>query len=191
MHGTQAPKRLSFIRPMPAKIELKRGDVTAQLVDAIVNPANEALQLGSGVAGAIRLRGGPAIQEECDKIGHCATGEAVVTSAGKLRARWIIHTVGPVWRGGESAEQMQLASAVLAALNRADEVGAKSVALPAISTGVYGFPMAEAAAISIAAAKSFAARAVSVELIVFTLHDDAALHAFESALSGSGGETEG
>ncbi len=172
---------------MPAKIELKKGDITAQLVDAIVNPANEALQLGAGVAGAIRLRGGPVIQEECDKIGHCATGEAVVTSAGNLRSRWIIHAVGPVWRGGDSAEQMQLAAAVLAALNRADEVGAKSVALPAISTGVYGFPMAEAAAISIAAARSFAARAQSVDRIVFALHDEDALHAFESALGGAGG----
>jgi len=172
---------------MPAKIELKRGDITAQLVDAIVNPANEALQLGAGVAGAIRLRAGPVIQEECDKIGHCATGEAVVTSGGNLRARWIIHAVGPVWRGGENAEQLQLASAVLAALNRADEVGAKSIALPAISTGIYGFPMAEAAAISIAAAKSFAARAQQVERIVFVLYDDPALHAFESSLSAAGG----
>ena len=172
---------------MPAKIELKKGDITAQLVDAIVNPANEALQLGAGVAGAIRLRGGPEIQEECDKIGHCDPGEAVVTGAGNLRARWVIHAVGPVWRGGESAEQMQLAAAVLAALNKAEEVGAKSVALPAISTGVYGFPITEAAAISIAAAKSFAARAKSVDRIVFTLHDDEALHAFESALASAGG----
>ncbi len=171
---------------MPAVIELKKADITAQLVDAIVNPANEALQLGAGVAGAIRLRGGPTIQEQCDEIGHCKTGEAVVTGAGNLRARWIIHAVGPVWRGGQDAEQMQLAAAVLAALDRAEELGAKSIALPAISTGVYGFPLEEAAGISIAVAKSFAARAQKVERIVFILYDDNALQAFQHVLSGSG-----
>src|SRR5262245_20128901 len=141
---------------MPATIELTKVDLTALPVDAIVNAANESLQLGGGVAGAIRLRGGPSIQEECDRIGHCDTGDAVVTGAGHLRSRWIIHAVGPVWRGGQFGEEMLLASAILAALKRADEVGAKSVAVPAISTGVYGFPLDQAAEISVAAACSFA-----------------------------------
>jgi O-acetyl-ADP-ribose deacetylase (regulator of RNase III) len=167
---------------MSASIELAKADITALSVDAIVNAANEALQLGAGVAGAIRLRGGPKIQEECDAIGHCATGEAVVTGAGNLRMRWIIHAVGPVWRGGESGEEVQLASAILAALARAEEVGAKSVALPAISTGIYGFPLSKAASISIAAARSFAAKAKTVERILFALHDDRALAVFEKAL---------
>jgi len=167
---------------MPASIELGKADITTLTVDAIVNAANEALQLGAGVAGAIRLRGGPAIQEECDKIGHCATGEAVVTKAGNLRVRWVIHAVGPVWRGGEAGEDTQLASAVLAALARAEEVGAKSIALPAISTGIYGFPMEKAASISIAAARSFAAKAKAVQRILFALPDDQALAAFEKAL---------
>src|SRR5713101_1428983 len=126
---------------MPARIELVKTDITSLHVDAIVNAASEALQLGSGVAGAIRVRGGPSIQEECDRIGHCDTGEAVVTRGGHLSAQWVIHAVGPVWRGGDSGEEIQLASAVLAALGRADEVGARSVALPAISAGVYGFPI--------------------------------------------------
>src|SRR5712691_4817942 len=101
---------------MAAVIELTRTDITAMQVDAIVNAANEALQLGSGVAGAIRQQGGPTIQEECDRIGTCAVGQAVVTRAGKLKAKWIIHAVGPVWKGGNFGEEMLLASAVLQAL---------------------------------------------------------------------------
>ena len=104
-------------------------------VDAIVNAANEALQLGSGVAGAIRQHGGPTIQEECDQIGTCAVGQAVVTKAGKLPAKWVIHAVGPVWKGGSFGEEMLLASAVLQALRRGEDIGATSVALPAISAG--------------------------------------------------------
>ena len=167
---------------MPASIELAKADITTLTVDAIVNAANEALQLGAGVAGAIRLRGGSKIQEECDAIGHCATGEAVVTSGGHLRVRWIIHAVGPVWHGGDSGEEVQLASAVLAALARAEEIGAKSVALPAISAGVYGFPMKKAASILIAAARSFAAKSRNVERILFALPDDKTLSIFEKAL---------
>jgi len=167
---------------MPAKIEIVKSDITGLRVDAIVNAANEALQLGSGVAGSIRTRGGPTIQEECDRIGHCDTGEAVTTGAGNLPARWVIHAVGPVWRGGEFGEEMQLASAVLAALKRAEEAGARSVALPAISAGIYGFPLEKAAEISVAAARAFAGKAAKVERIVFALFDDTTFRAFEKAL---------
>src|SRR5262245_62781661 len=118
---------------MAATISLIQGDITALAVDAVVNAANEGLQLGAGVAGAIRRRGGPTIQEECDRIGHCETGGAVVTGGGDLPARWVIHAVGPVWNGGGAGEERLLASAVAAALRRAEEIGAKSVALPAIS----------------------------------------------------------
>src|SRR6266545_3243500 len=111
---------------MPATIELLKTDITTVRVDAIVNAANEALQLGSGVAGAIRQHGGPTIQEECDRIGTCAVGQAVVTRAGKLQAKWIIHAVGPVWKGGNFGEEMLLASAVLQALRRAEDIGATS-----------------------------------------------------------------
>jgi len=167
---------------MPAVIELTKTDITSLSVDAIVNAANEALQLGSGVAGAIRQKGGPAIQEECDKIGTCAVGQAVVTRAGKLKAKWVIHAVGPVWKGGNYGEEMLLASAVLQALRRGEDIGATSVALPAISTGVFGFPLPMAAEISIAAARSFAPTAEYVQRIVFCLLDDKAHEAFEAAL---------
>lgn len=169
---------------MPPSIELVRGDITSLEVDAIVNAANEGLQLGSGVAGAVRRKGGPAIQEECDRIGHCETGGAVVTGAGALRARWVIHAVGPVWRGGGGGEGKLLGSAVAAALERAEELGAKSVALPALSTGVYGFPIGRAAEISMREARRFAAGASSVQRIVFCLFDDASLAAFQQTLAG-------
>ncbi len=167
---------------MSAAIELARGDITRVRVDAIVNAANEALQLGSGVAAAIRLNGGPTIQEECDRIGTCAVGQAVVTRAGKLPAKWVIHAVGPVWKGGNYGEEMLLASAVLQALRRAEDIGATSVALPSISTGVFGFPLERAAEISVAAAKSFAPNAEYVQKIVFCLFDEATLEAFQKAL---------
>jgi len=168
---------------MAAKIELAKADITRIHVDAIVNAANEALQLGSGVAGAIRQYGGPTIQEECDRIGTCAVGQAVVTKAGKLPAKWIIHAVGPVWKGGSYGEEMLLASAVLQALRRAEDIGATSVAIPAISTGVFGFPLAMAAEIAVAAAQSFAPTAEYVQKVVFCLYDDATYEAFTQALT--------
>ena len=167
---------------MPARIEIAQLDITLARVDAIVNAANERLQLGAGVAGAIRQRGGQSIQKECDRIGHCAVGQAVVTGAGNLPARWVIHTVGPVWRGGDEGEGVDLASAVLAALRRADEIGARSVALPAISTGVFGFPAARAAEISIGAARSFAASTRVVEWIIFCLVDEESCEVFRKEL---------
>ena len=170
---------------MPARLELTRGDITALTMDAIVNAANERLQLGAGVAGAIRRRGGPSIQEECDRIGRCPAGGAVATGGGELPARWVIHAVGPVWEGGGQGEDGLLASAVRTALLRAEEVGAKSVALPAISTGIYGFPLERAANISVGAAREFAESARVVERIVFCLFDEPALEAFQRALGAS------
>ena len=167
---------------MPVQIEAALLDITFARVDAIVNAANEGLQLGAGVAGAIRRRGGQSIQEECDRIGYCATGDAVVTGAGNLPARWVIHAVGPVWRGGGEGEDALLASAVLAALRRAEEAGAKSVALPAISTGVYGFPLERAAKISIAAAKRFTHEARVVERIVYCLFDERTVEIFRDEI---------
>ena len=168
---------------MAAVIELAKTDITGMAVDAIVNAANEALQLGSGVAGAIRQRGGPTIQEECDLIGTCAVGQAVVTKAGKLRAKWVIHAVGPVWKGGTFGEEMLLASAILQALRRAEDMGATSVAVPALSAGTFGFPLEMAAEISIAAARSFAPGAEYVQKIVFCLYDDDVYDAFQQALT--------
>ncbi len=167
---------------MPAVIELAKADITRMHVDAVVNAANEALQLGSGVAGAIRQNGGPTIQEECDRIGTCAVGQAVVTKAGKLPAKWVIHAVGPVWRGGSFGEEMLLASAVLQALRRGEDIGATSVALPAISAGTFGVPLEMAAEVTIAAARSFAPSAEYVQKIVFCLLDEETYAAFEKAL---------
>ncbi|HMA17296.1 MAG TPA: macro domain-containing protein [Thermoanaerobaculia bacterium] len=167
---------------MPVRIEVAKMDITVARVDAIVNAANEGLQLGAGVAGAIRRRGGRSIQEECDRIGRCPVGQAVVTGAGNLPARWVIHAVGPVWRGGDEGEDVELASAVLAALARADEVGAKSVALPAISTGIYGFPTARAARISVAAARTFALGAKSVKKVLYCLFDQTSCELFKREL---------
>jgi len=169
------------ISPM-ASVELVEGDITSLDVDAIVNAANEQLQLGAGVAGAIRSKGGPEIQRECNRIGYCPVGGAVVTSGGDLPAQWVIHAVGPVWRGGLEGEEKLLASAVRSSLERAREIGAKSVALPAISTGIFGFPLERAAEISVAEARRFSLEAGSLQRIVFCLFDDRAFSAFERAL---------
>lgn len=167
---------------MPARIELIQGDITALAVDAIVNAANEHLQLGGGVAGAIRRKGGSSIQAECDRIGGCPTGGAVVTGGGALPARWVVHAVGPVWSGGSAGEDELLASAVASAIARAEEAGARSVALPAISTGIYGFPLERAARIAVTTASAAARACTCVERIVFCLFDSAALAAFQKAL---------
>src|SRR5215831_17813183 len=164
---------------MPATIELAKSDITRMRVDAVVNAANEALQLGSGVAGAIRQKGGPTIQEECDLIGTCAVGQAVVTKGGKLRAKWVIHAVGPVWKGGNYGEEMLLASAVLQALRRAEDIGAETVAVPAISAGAFGFPVEKAAEIAVAAVRSFVPNSEYVKKVVFCLYDDVAYDAFQ------------
>ena len=167
---------------MPARIEVVELDITLARVDAIVNAANESLQLGAGVAGAIRRRGGPSIQEECDRIGHCAVGQAVVTGAGELAVRWVIHAVGPVWRGGAMGEEAALAAAVGAALARAEEIGARSVAVPAISAGIFGFPTERAAEISVSSARAFAHTATVVERIVFCLFDERTAEVFRKQL---------
>jgi len=120
-------------------IKIVQGDITDQAVDAIVNAANSYLILGGGVAGAIDDKGGPTIQEECKRIGWCEVGEAVITGAGRLPARYVIHAVGP--RLGEGNEPGKLAAATRASLALAEEKGLRSVALPAISTGAFGFPL--------------------------------------------------
>ncbi len=137
------------------KIALKRGDITQEEVDAIVNAANPRLLGGGGVDGAIHRAAGPSLLQECRQIGYCAPGEAVVTGAGELKARYVIHTVGPVWRGGTRGEERVLASAYKESLKRAVEKGAATIALPAISTGAYGFPVDLAAKVSLCAIKEF------------------------------------
>ncbi len=161
-------------------LELIEGDITLLDVDAIVNPANERLQLGTGVAGAIRERGGPSIQEECDRIGEAAVGTAVMTGAGHLKAKRVIHAVGP--RMGEGDEDKKLASAVRAALALADRRGLKSIALPAISTGNFGFPVDRAARIILTEIQRFLQGGTKLDKVVLCLHGDDAFQIFKREL---------
>ena len=131
------------------------GDLTAQEVDAIVNAANEALAPGGGVCGAIRRAGGDEIFEECSRLGGCATGDAKATGAGRLPARHVVHAVGPVWSGGEAGEPQLLASAYRRSLEVAEELGCRTIAFPALSTGIYGYPPELAAPVAVAAMRPF------------------------------------
>lgn len=146
-------------------IRLIEGDITALPVDAIVNAANSGLRGGGGVDGAIHRAGGPSILEECRRIGHCPTGRAVITGAGMLPARWVIHTVGPVWQGGSAGEDELLASAYRSSLNLALEKGLTRISFPNISTGVYGFPKGRAARIALGTVRDFCARHPEMEVI--------------------------
>jgi O-acetyl-ADP-ribose deacetylase (regulator of RNase III) len=152
------------------QLELVQGDITDMEVDAIVNAANEQLQLGAGVAGAIREKGGPSIQEECNRIGSTPVGTAVMTGAGHLKARQVIHAVGP--RMGEGDEDRKLASAVRSALALSDRRGLKSIALPALSTGVFGFPKERAARIMLTEIHRYLQGGTKLERVVVVLWDE-------------------
>ncbi len=137
------------------RIMIVRGDITKQRVDAIVNAANNTLLGGGGVDGAIHLAAGPELLEECRKLGGCATGAAKITGGHRLPARWVIHTVGPIWRGGERNEDQLLADCYRNSLALAQEQGARTVAFPSISTGAYGFPVERASRIALREIRSF------------------------------------
>jgi O-acetyl-ADP-ribose deacetylase (regulator of RNase III) len=164
-------------------LELVQGDITRQDVDAIVNAANSALAPGGGVDGAIRRAGGPKITEETSTIGRCATGDAVATTAGELAARFVIHAVGPVWEGGGAREAELLESAHRRAVEVAAELGCRSIAFPAISTGIYGYPPELAAPVAVAAVREAVERNPQVELVRFVLFSDELLRVFETATS--------
>jgi O-acetyl-ADP-ribose deacetylase len=158
------------------RIEITRGDITKLQVDAIVNAANNSLMGGGGVDGAIHRAGGPAILEACRHIvakqGGCKTGEAVITTAGKLLARFVIHAVGPVWKGGSSGESEQLSSCYRNSLQLAVKHNCRTIAFPNISTGVYGFPKDRAAIIAVRAVKHFLADSDSIATVYFVCFDE-------------------
>ena len=164
-----------------------RGDITEADVDVIVNAANPGLLGGGGVDGAIHRAGGPAILEECRAVkaglpeGRLPRGQAVATAAGRLPARWVVHTAGPIWSASQDRSEV-LRSCYRESLRVADELGARSVAFPAISAGIYGWPMDDAARQAVAGVRSLSPD--HVREVRFVLFDDAALAAFEAALSG-------
>jgi O-acetyl-ADP-ribose deacetylase (regulator of RNase III) len=162
------------------QLELAEGDITELEVDAIVNPANDRLQLGAGVAGAILGKGGASIQVECNRIGGTPVGTAVMTGAGSLRARQVIHAVGP--RFGEGDEDKKLASAVRAALALADRRGLKSIALPAISTGVFGFPIERAARVMLTEIHRYLQGGTKLERVIVILRGEDAFGVFRREL---------
>jgi O-acetyl-ADP-ribose deacetylase len=158
------------VNPVAPRLEAVRGDITAERVDAVVNAANVQLRGGGGVDGAIHRAAGAAdLRAACHAIGGCPPGEAVVTDGFALSARFIIHTVGPVWRGGDGGEPEILASCYRSTLAKADEIGARSLAFPAISTGVYGYPPDEAASVAVATVR---AADTAVTLIRFVAFDE-------------------
>jgi O-acetyl-ADP-ribose deacetylase (regulator of RNase III) len=161
---------------MNNRIEVIKGDITKIKADAIVNAANSSLMGGGGVDGAIHRAGGPAILEECKKIvarqGGCKTGEAVITTAGNLPAKYVIHTVGPVWNGGNRNENEKLVNCYLNSLRLAVEHDCKTIAFPNISTGVYRFPKEEAAKISVESIRGVLSHNNSIEKVIIVCFDD-------------------
>lgn len=165
-----------------ATLQISQGDITNEETEAIVNAANSRLAGGGGVDGAIHRAGGPLIMEECRQIGGCPPGKAVITTAGNLKSKFVIHTVGPIYENGHSQESDLLKNAYLNSLKLASEYALASISFPAISTGVYGYPLAEAAEIALETAVQFSKTGEKPHLIRFILFDSSAYSAFSNAL---------
>jgi O-acetyl-ADP-ribose deacetylase (regulator of RNase III) len=168
---------------MNEKIELLKGDITKVEVDAIVNAANTTLLGGGGVDGAVHRAAGPELLEECSTLGGCATGDAKITKGYRLPARYVIHTPGPVWRGGTKGEPDLLASCYRKSLELAVENGCKSVAFPSISCGVYGYPFDQAAQIAIREVSSFIQKDSRLEKVIFVCFSQEAYDLYNKILS--------
>jgi O-acetyl-ADP-ribose deacetylase (regulator of RNase III) len=167
---------------MTERISIIQGDITKQNVDAIVNAANNSLLGGGGVDGAIHRAAGPQLLEECRILGGCETGQAKVTKGYDLPAKWVIHTVGPVWKGGAHDEEKTLAGCYRNSLELAVENGIKTIAFPSISTGAYGFPVGPAARIAISEIKRFLDSETSIETVYVVCFDGATYQAYAEAL---------
>ena len=165
------------------RIEVVEGDITKQAVDAIVNAANTTLLGGGGVDGAIHRAAGPELLAECRGLGGCATGQAKITKGYRLPAKWVIHTVGPVWRDGQHGEDNLLASCYRSCFALAEQHGIRTIAFPSISTGAYGFPMERAARIAVREAKAFLERKTSVEKVRLVCFGTSALQIHSQALN--------
>ena len=163
------------------KIKIMKGDITQLPVDAIVNAANTTLLGGGGVDGAIHRAAGPALLEECKKLGGCKTGQAKITSGYSLSAKYIIHTVGPIWRGGAKGEPKLLASCYVSSLKLALQNDIKTIAFPAISCGVYGYPISQAAMIAIQETANFLELNLQIEAVHFVCFDDSLFDAYQHA----------
>ncbi len=161
------------------RLEAVRGDITTETLDAIVNAANSGLAPGGGVCGAIFRAAGPGLEEACAALGGCATGDAKATPGFALPAAWIIHTVGPVWAGGDRGEPERLASAYRRSLEVADGLGVRSVAFPAISTGIFGYPLAAATDVAVATVRAMPS---AVELVRFVCFDEGTRTAYAARL---------
>ena len=171
------------IRINNSKLELREGDITEEDTEAIVNAANRSLLGGGGVDGAIHRAGGPEILEECRKLGGCETGDAKITTGGNLRAQHVIHTVGPVYQGGDRNEAELLASCYRRSLDVARENGIKSVSFPSISTGAYRYPMEEAAKIALGAVIDYLKKNQEIELVRFVLFGKPAYDTYSQTLT--------
>ena len=166
---------------MGGRIEIVQGDITKLAVDAVVNAANKTLLGGGGVDGAIHRAAGPELLEETRTLGGCETGQAKITAGYRLPAKFVIHTVGPVWHGGERNEDAQLADCYRNSLELAGSRGIESIAFPAISTGVYGFPLERATDIAIAETKVFLEKHASIKRVIFCCFSDRDLQVYEKA----------
>ncbi|MEW5891966.1 MAG: O-acetyl-ADP-ribose deacetylase [Pseudomonadota bacterium] len=165
------------------RLTVWQGDITTLEVDAIVNAANESLLGGGGVDGAIHRAAGPELLACCRTLGGCPTGQARITPGFRLPARWIVHTVGPVWRGGGQGEAEQLASCYRASLTLAAAHGAKRLAFPAISCGVYGYPLAQAARIAVDTVRAWCGEHPGLDEVIFVCFSDSACQAYRAALA--------
>ncbi len=163
-------------------LSLVKGDITLEQTDAIVNAANSRLVEGGGVDGAIHRAGGPKITEECTKIGGCLTGSAVITTGGNLKARYVIHAVGPVYNGGKHGEDRLLSGAYKTSLELAVKHNLKSISFPAISTGIYGYPIDKAAEVAIKTVADFVKTNKGLSLVRFVLFSDSDLKVYEQTL---------